>query len=90
MAMEARSRRGLDGERGAHTGHTRGPILPAHLRGGGGHTGRAPLRHPLRGETLTKFVPSLTHTPHRRRAAPTKAGEQEEKKKNKKHNEKTQ
>lgn len=35
MAMEARSRRGRDGERGGHTGHTRGPILPAHLRGGG-------------------------------------------------------
>lgn len=73
MAMEARSRRGLDGERGDTADTSVAPSSPLTCELGGTH-GTGPLGHPLRGETLTKFVPSLTHTPHRRRAAPTKAG----------------
>lgn len=58
MAMEARSRRGPDGDRG-DTADTRAALT---CEPGGTH-GPGPPRHPLRPETLAKFEPSLTHPP---------------------------
>lgn len=75
MAMEARSRRGLDGERGAHTGHTRGPILPAHLRGGG-DTRDGPPSGTRSEERPSPNLYPPSHTP------PTGAGQLQPKREN--------
>lgn len=50
------------GQGGAQRTHAR-PHPPRSPASWGGHTGRAPLGHPRRPETLAKFVPSLTHPP---------------------------